>query len=103
MGATNINLDGSETTVINGLGLMGSDMDGAALFEQCKGMDEMEFVDTLKGLIDVGYVDADSSSFYSVAEIRSMKFKINPPYLKAIREAIDPEEEPRKSKRVRRE
>ena len=82
---------------------MGSDIDGATLFERCKGMDETDFLDTLKGLIDVGYIDSDSSSFYSAAEISGMKFRINPPYLKAIREAIDPEEETRKSKRVRRD
>lgn len=82
---------------------MGSDRSGASLFEQCKGLDEMDFIDTLKGLIDVGYIDSESSSFYSVADIGNMKFRINPPYLKAIREAIEPEEEPRKSKRVRRD
>ena len=103
MAATNINLDGSETTVIKGLGMMGSDLDGGTLFERCKGLDEMDFLDTLKGLIDVGYVDSDSSVFYSIGEIQNMKFRINPPYLKAIREAIDPEDEPRKSKRVRRD
>lgn len=103
MGASNISLDGSETTIIKALGLMGSEIDGGTLFERCKGMEELDFIDTLKGLMDVGFVDSESQVFYSAEEIEKIKFRVNPPYLKAIREALDPEDEPRKSKRVRRE
>ena len=103
MGASNINLDGSETTIIKGLGLMGSEVDGATLFEQCKGLDEGDFLSTLRGLIDVGFVDSELTSFHSMAEVAKQKFRVNPGYLKEIRDALDPEPEGRQSKRVRRE
>ena len=103
MGISNINLDGTETTIIKALGLMGSECDGGTLFDRCKGLDGADFIDTLKGLMDVGFVDGDSPVFYSLDEIEKLKFRVNPGYLKDIREALDPEDEPRKSKRVRRE
>jgi hypothetical protein len=103
MGGSNINLDGSETTVIKGIGLMGSEVDGATLFKNCKGMDGRDFLDTLKGLMDVGFVDSDAYSFHSVEEIEDYRFRINPGYMKEIREALDPSPEPSKSKRVRRD
>ncbi len=103
MGKTTINLDGSETTVIKGLGFMGAEIDGDALLAACKGMAANDLIDTLKGLIDVGYVDSEIDVFYSMKEIKKEKFRINPAYLKDIREAIDPTPEPRQSKRVRRD
>lgn len=103
MGGSNINLDGSETTIIKGIGLMGSEMDGMTLFTNCKGMDANDFISTLKGLIDTGLVDADNSSFYSLEEVAKMRFRVNPGYAKEIKEALDPSPEPVKSKRVRRE
>jgi hypothetical protein len=103
MGASNINLDGTEITIIKALGLMGSECDGKTLFERCKGLDGPDFLDTLKGLMDVGFVDGDNNVFYSLEEIEKLKFRVNPGYLKEIRDALDPEDEPRKSKRVRRE
>ncbi len=103
MGASNINLDGSETTVIKALGIGGAAVDGPTLFERCKGIEKNDFIDTLKGLIDVGLVDADSSSFYSLEATEKLSFRVNPGYAKEIKEALDPTPELRKSKRVRRE
>lgn len=103
MGGSNINLDGSETTVIKGIGLMGSEVDGATLFKNCKGMDTYDFLDTLRGLVDVGLVDSDATTFYSMKEIEDHTFRVNPGYMKEIREALDPSPEPTKSKRVRRD
>lgn len=103
MGASNINLDGTETTVIKAIGIGGAEVDGPTLFSRCKGLDVNDFLDTLKGLIDVGFVEADSSSFYSLDATEKMTFKVNSGYEKALREALDPSPVEKKSTRVRRE
>lgn len=103
MGASNITLDGTETTVIKALGVGGAEVNGPTLFERCKGLDVNDFLDTLKGLIDVGLIDADSSSFYSLGATEKLTFRVNSGYAKELREALDPSPDVKKSRRVRRE
>lgn len=101
--AHDIQLDGAEISVLKAIGIGGGEVDGATLLQRCKGLDAYALIDTLKGLIDVGYVDADVNSFYSQEDVGKASFRVNPGWSKDLNEAVDPTEEPKKSKRVRRE
>ncbi len=101
--AHDIQLDGTEISVIKALGIGGSEIDGEALRERCSELETSELVDTLKGLISQGYVSADNDSFYDAKGMDKLFFRVNSGYAKALKNALDPRVEPRKSKRVRRE
>ncbi len=61
-----------------------------------------ELIDTIKGLMDQGYVDADKSGFYNADELKEVYFRINSGWSKDLRDALHPKQQ-KKSKRVRRE
>ena len=89
--------------MLKAIGIGGGEVDGATLMARCKGLDVNALIDTLKGLIDVGYVDADVNSFYAKEEMEKANFRVNSGWSKDLQEAVDPTDEPKKSKRVRRE
>ena len=98
-----IQLDGTEISVIKALGIGGPEIDGETLRARCSDLDTAELVDTLKGLIGQGYVSADNDSFYDAKGMDRLSFRVNSGYAKALKNALDPRPETRKSKRVRRE
>jgi len=100
---SDINLDGSEVTIIKTLGLSGAEMDGATLIEKMPEMVFAELMDSIHGLYSLGYVDADKGSFHNLEEFEKTHFRVNSGYKKELKEALDPRPEPKKSKRVRRE
>ncbi len=100
--AREINLDGSEISIIKALGLGGAELSGETLTEKIPDMMPVELADVLKSLITMGYVNADKSSFYSDEEFLKTHFQVNPGYSRELREALDPQPKS-KSRRVRRE
>ena len=98
-----INLDGTEISVVKALGIGGSEIDGETLIERCQDLEIAELIDTLHGLIMMGYVDSDVSSFYSAKEMAEINFRVNSGYSKDLKDALDPQPTAKKSKRVRRE
>jgi hypothetical protein len=104
MSGREINLDGGEVTILKALGLGSGEMLGEDLITKVGGeIMPSELMDTLKGLMDLGYVDADKSSFYSIDEMKSIHFRVNSGYSKDLRDALDPRPQKARSKRVRRE
>ena len=85
-----IQLDGAETSIIKALVSAGNEIEGEKL------------IDTLRGLIQMGFVDADSNAFYDAEEMADIGFRVNSGYSKALKDALDDKPE-KKSKRVRRE
>ena len=71
--------------------------------ERCQDLDIAELIDALQGLMTLGYVEADSSSFHNAEEMEDVNFRVNSGYAKDLREAVDPQPTAKKSKRVRRE
>jgi len=61
----------------------------------------VEIIDCMKGLMDLGYVDSDKSSFYNLDEFKSIHFRVNSGYAKELREALNPTSQRAESKRVR--
>ena len=98
-----IQLDGAEISILKAIGIGGGDVDGTTLLDRCDDLDLNELIDTLRGLIDLGYVDAETTAFYNKDEMEDMQFRVNSGYSKDLKEALDEKPKPKKSKRVRRE
>ena len=103
MGGRDINLDGGEVAVIKAIGTGGTEVTGEDIIARCVELEGAELVDTLKSLIMLGYVTADSTSFHSGDDLRGITFRVNSGYAKDLREALSPQKSQVKSKRVRRE
>lgn len=99
----NISLDGAEISILKALGFSGGETDGVTLIERCADLEFAELQDALKGLMAIGYVEADGYAMHSKEEVEKMHFHVNSGYAKDLKDAMDPKEEPKKSKRVRRE
>jgi hypothetical protein len=102
-----INLDGGEKEILKAIGVGGSNISGKMLLERVTGMDEAEFVSTLRGLMMMGYVLADKQSFHTFDDVEHAEFHVNSGYARDLKEAIDPrlrrEKAERKNRRVRRQ
>ena len=103
MSSRDINLDGTEISVIKALGFGSSETLGKDLIESCADLPIAELIDCLQGLMSIGYVVADRSGFYKKEDMEIVHFRVNSGYMKDLREALDPRPEARKSRRVRRE
>jgi hypothetical protein len=105
MSGREINLDGGEISVIKALGVGSGEMNGEDLMARIAGdLVPAELIDTLKGLMTMGYVEADKNAFYNSEDLKRIHFRVNSGYSKDLREAISPQQvKPKKSKRVRRE
>ena len=103
MGSRDINLDGTEISVIKALGFGNTETTGADLIERCSDLPIAELIDCLQGLMGIGYVVADKSGFYKKEDMEKVYFRVNSGYMKDLRDALDPRPEVKKSKRVRRE
>jgi hypothetical protein len=101
--AREIQHDGAEISVIKALGIGAGEKEGSVLAERCADLEFAELASTLKGLMDLGYADADSDSFHDIESFEKVHFRVNPGYAKELKEALDPTPQPKQSKRVRRE
>lgn len=97
-----IQLDGTEITVLKAIGIGGGVMDGETFLDRVGNLEHAELLDTLKGLIMLGYVISDKISMNEIEDIMITNFHVNSGYTKAIREAMDPKNKKRKPKRSRR-
>lgn len=100
---SDINLDGGERTIIKALGFGGMAVAGDVLFERCPGFEEAEFIDSLQGLVMIGYVTTDTHRFRTLEDLEKASFQVNSGYSRDLREALNPQAKPKKSRRVRRE
>ncbi len=104
MANRDINLDGTEVSVIKALGFGSSDTLGSDLIANCSDLPIAELIDCIQGLMSIGYVTADKNGFYKKEDMEKVHFRVNSGYMKDLREALDPRpEQKKKSKRVRRE
>jgi hypothetical protein len=102
-----INLDGGEKEILKAIGTSGAAISGRQLMATVTGMEEAEFISTLKGLLSFGYVLADKQSFHEFKDVENAEFRMNAGYMRDLKEALDPrlkrERANQKSRRVRRE
>lgn len=95
-----IKLDGGEITVLKKIGLSGSPMYGKMLIDRADSMETQEFLDTLIGLIDLGYVLSNKVNVRVIEDVERAFFRVNPGDAKDLRDAINPS---RKREQVRRQ
>ena len=88
--AREIHLDGGEITLLKTMGLSGAPMLGRFLIERANEMESGELIDTLQGLISMGYVLSSKANVHTQADIEHAYFRVNPSYAHALRESIHP-------------
>ena len=82
MSSRDLNLDGGEISVIKALGIGGGEMLGEDLLVRAPDLESAEIIDTLKGLVMLGYVSADKNSFHNIEEMKKVYFHVNSGYAK---------------------
>jgi hypothetical protein len=85
-----IKLDGGEITVLKSLGLSGAQMYGKLLAERMEDMETAEFIDTIIGLISLGYVLSNKVNLRSREDVERAFFRVNSAYMHDLRDALHP-------------
>ncbi len=97
-----IKLDGGEITVLKTLGLSGTQVQGKVLLERMEEMETAEFLDTLNGLVALGYVLASKVNVRTKEDVERSFFRVNPSYSRDLKDALNPSAA-RDERRERRE
>lgn len=100
MASREIKLSGGEISILKKIGLSGAPLFGKLLVEKIEEMETGEFLDTLMGLIDLGYVLSNKVNIRLMEEVERAFFRVNPSYSKDLQEAVNPA---RKRERERQE
>jgi hypothetical protein len=95
-----IKLNGGEISMLKTLGLSGTAMNGKQLLDRVEDMAEAEFIDTLDGLISLGYVLSSRVNLRKTEDVERASLRVNQAYARDLKEAINPS---RGRERVRRE
>jgi hypothetical protein len=85
-----IRLDGGEISILKTLGLSGSQIYGKLLIERNEDMETAEFIDTLNGLISLGYVLSNRVNLRLIEDVERAFFRVNSAYRRDLRDAINP-------------
>jgi hypothetical protein len=95
-----IKLDGGEISILKKIGLSGTPLFGKLLVERIEEMETGEFLDTLCGLVDLGYVLSNKVNIRLMEDVEKASFRVNPAYTKELQDAVNPS---RKRERERQE
>ncbi len=85
-----LNLNGGEITLLKTLGLSGAPIAGKFLVEHMREMEAGEFIDTLEGLLAMGYVLSSKVNVRTMDDVKHGFFRVNPSYAHALRDSIHP-------------
>lgn len=98
-----LNLTGSETTILKAIGTSGTSLPGKTLIERIGEVEQAQFLDDLSGLISQGYVLADKVNLFSAEDVERSSFRVNASYSRDLRDALHPgrRREPEKRRRRR--
>ena len=83
-------LGGSEISLLKKIGLSGAQMYGKMLIDRVEGMENQEFLDTLIGLIDQGFVLSNKVNIRLIEDVERGFFRVNAAYAKDLRDAVNP-------------
>jgi len=99
-----IKLTGSESSLLKAIGLSGTQVSGRALLERTDDMMEAEFLDTLTGLIEQGYVLANRVNLRTMEDAERAFLSVNQGEARDLRDAINPnrKRDEHRARRVRR-
>jgi len=85
-----ITLNGGEITILKTIGLGGGMIDGKQLAERMDEMESAEFLDSLEGLMSMGYVVANKVNIRTLDAVESASFRVNPAFTRDLRGAVYP-------------
>jgi len=88
--ARDIILDGGEITLLKKIGLSGAQVYGKMLIDRVEGMETAEFLDTLIGLIDQGFILSNKVNIRLIEDVERAFFRVNAAYAKDLRDAVNP-------------
>ena len=88
--AREIKLDGGEITLLKKIGLSGSPVHGKMLLDRSEEMETAEFLETLTGLIEQGYVVSNKVNVRLIEDVERAFFRVDQAYAKDLRDAINP-------------
>ena len=97
-----INLSGSEIELLKIMGLSGGTVFGKLLVDHVGEMEPAEFIDTLDGLISLGYVLSDKVNLRTIEDVEKANFRVNASYARDLRDAIHPGRRREQARRRRR-
>ena len=97
-----IKLDGGEISVLKAIGVSGSQMTGRMLLERVNDMEPVELADSLSGLMALGYVLSTKTMIRDEEDIERSIFRVNPSYVRDLRDALKPGGRQREEKSRRR-
>jgi len=97
-----IKLDGGEITLLKKIGLSGSPVYGKMLIDRVDAMETSEFLDTLIGLLDQGYVLSNKVNVRVIEDVERAFFRVNPADSKDLRDAVNPSRKREQTRRQRR-
>ena len=85
-----IKLSGSEISVLKTIGLSGTQIFGKLLLGKISDAEQTEFLETLTGLIDQGYVLSNKVNIRRIEEVETAFFRVSPAYARDLRGAMNP-------------
>ena len=97
-----LNLNGGEISLLKTMGLSGAPIFGKLLVERVGDMETAEFLDTLEGLISLGYVLSDKVNLRRMEDVERAVFRVNASYARELRDAIRPGQRREQERRRRR-
>jgi hypothetical protein len=97
-----LNLSGGEIALLKSMGLSGAPVFGKLLIQRVGDMETAEFLDTLEGLVSLGYVVSDKVSLRKMEDVERAVFRVNASYVRELRDAIRPGHRREQERRRRR-
>ena len=97
-----IQLNGGEITILKAIGLSGSAMGGKFLLDRIEEVEAGEFIDTLGGLMAMGYLLATKVNIKTLEDVERTSFRVNPSYVHDLKDALDPSRRREATKQRRR-
>ena len=98
-----IPLSGGEISILKTIGLTGGSLGGNELAKRVD-METAELIDSLDGLVGMGYVLANKSNVRTMEDVERSSFRVNPAFGRQLRDAVYPSRtrKPEPSRRRRR-
>lgn len=90
-----ITLNGGEITILKTIGLSGGMVAGKQLAERMEEMESAEFLDSLEGLMSMGYVISNKVNIRTMEAVESASFRVNPAFARDLRGAVYPSRQPK--------
>ena len=75
-----LNLSGGEIALLKTIGLSGAPVFGKLLVQRVGDVETAEFLDTLEGLISLGYVLSDKVNLRTMEDVERAVFRVNASY-----------------------